>query len=331
MATGIEVPYNDDLKPLEKALASVCRPGDFFVQGSLEVPMPRIVVGTAGVLSFPVPSGQVEAIIAQCERAPYGRGRETILDTTVRNVWQLAPSRLDIGGKSWPDTFERILSVCAEGLGCTSASVSAEIYKLLVYDEGAFFKAHRDTEKTEGMFGTLLIVLPSPHTGGELVVRHAGREAIVDLSGDEVAELKFAAFYADCEHEVLPVTRGNRVCLVYNLLQGPPRDAKNPPPLAAPVYDAETADAAMLLAKAFAGAGGPTKIAWLLEHQYSPAALSFAALKGADRARAKVLQKAAVRADCAMHLGIVHIEESGPAEYRDYGPRGPRGWRAQSL
>jgi 2OG-Fe(II) oxygenase superfamily len=327
MAAGIEVPYNDDLKPLERALAGVRRPGDFFVHGSLEAPMPRIVVRDAGVLSFPVPSGQVEAIIAQCERAPYGRGRETILDTTVRKVWQLAPSRLDIGGKSWRDTFERILSICAEGLGCASANVSAEIYKLLVYDEGAFFKAHRDTEKTEGMFGTLLIVLPSTHTGGELVVRHAGREATIDLSGDEVAELKFAAFYSDCEHEVLPVTRGNRVCLVYNLLQRRPQDANNQLPLIAPAYDAETADAAKLLEKAFAGAGAPTKIVWLLEHQYSSAALSFAALKGADKARAKALQKAAVRADCIMHLGIVHIEESGPAEYRDYGPHGPRGWR----
>ena len=168
-------PCREDGKPLEKALASVCRPGDFFVQGSLEAPMPRIVVRAAGVLSFPAseqpvstnarllrppqlrrslvrqaPSGQVEAIIAQCERAPYGRGRETILDTTVRNVWQLAPSSFDIGGKSWPDTFEQILSVCAEGLGCTGANVSAEIYKLLVYDEGAFFKAHRDTGENRG-------------------------------------------------------------------------------------------------------------------------------------------------------------------------------------
>jgi hypothetical protein len=326
MATGIDVPYNDNLKPLEQALAGVRRPGDFEVHGSLDAPMPRIVVRDAGVLSFPVPSGQVKAIIAQCERAPYGRGRETILDTTVRNVWQLAPSRLDIRGKSWPETFERILSICAEGLGCTGANVSAEIYKLLVYDEGAFFKAHRDTEKTEGMFGTLLIVLPSPHTGGELVVRHADREVTIDLSGDEVAEIKFAAFYADCEHEVLPVTRGNRVCLVYNLLQRPPRDVKNPPPLMAPIYDAETADAAKLLARAFAGADAPTKIVWLLEHQYSPAALSFAALKSADRARAKVLQKAVARADCASHLGIVHIEESGPAEYSDYTSRVPRGW-----
>src|SRR5262249_47242503 len=141
------------------------------------------------------------------------------------------------------------------------------------------------------------------------------------------AELKFAAFYSDCEHEVLPITRGNRVCLVYNLVQRPPRDGKNQPPLVAPLYDAETANAAELLAKTFAGASAPTKIAWLLEHQYSPAGLSFAALKGADKALAKVLQKAAARADCATHLGIVHIQESGPAEYRGYGPRGPRGWR----
>jgi len=88
MTIGIEVPYNDDLEPLQRALAGVRRPGDFFVQGSFEAPMPRIVVRGAGVLSFPVPSVQAEAVIAQGERAPYGRGRETVLDTSVRKVWQ---------------------------------------------------------------------------------------------------------------------------------------------------------------------------------------------------------------------------------------------------
>lgn len=324
MTIGIEVPYNDDLEPLQRALAGVRRPGDFFVQGSFEAPMPRVVVRGAGILSFPVPSVQVEAVIAQGERAPYGRGRETVLDTSVRKVWQLAPSQIDIGGKSWPDSFERILSTVTEGLGCADANVSAELYKLLVYDEGDFFKAHRDSEKTEGMFGTLLIVLPSPHAGGELVLRHGGHEATVDLSGDDVAELRFAAFYADCEHEVLPVTRGRRVCLVYNLLQRPPGKDKKPPPLVAPAYDTETAEAADLLGKAFASAGAPTKIAWLLEHQYSPAGLSFSALKGADKALAKVFQQAAASAGCAIHLGIVHIEECGPAEYAFHKPRGRR-------
>ena len=49
------------------------------------------------------------------------------------------------------------------------------------------------------MFGTLVVVLPTAHVGGELVIRHTGREVAVDLSRAEVSEVSFAAFYADCE------------------------------------------------------------------------------------------------------------------------------------
>jgi len=56
------------------------------------------------------------------------------------------------------------------------------------------------------------------------------------------------------------------------------------------------------------------KLAWLLEHQYSAAGLSCAALKGQDAARVQVLSQAAERAGCAAHLGIVRIGETGPAE-----------------
>ena len=58
----------------------------------------------------------------------------------------------------------------------------------------------------------------------------------------------------------------------------------------------------------------PAKLAWLLEHHYSPAELSFATLKNADLALARVLREAATAADCAAHLGIVHIAEYGLAQ-----------------
>ncbi len=309
---GISVPYNHELKPLEELLAAVRRPGDFFARGAVEVPMPRVEVDGVGVLSFPVPEPQIGQLIQQAVRAPYGRGEETILDESVRKVWQLPPDKVSLGGKSWENSFQQILARVANGLGCAEAGVSAELYKFLVYDTGAFFKAHRDTEKTGGMFGTLVVVLPSSHRGGELLIRHAGREATVDLAHAEFSEISFAAFYADCEHEVRPVSEGNRVCLVYNLIQS--RDGKKSQPLTAPLYDAETSAAAKLLGEAFAAPGAPAKLAWLLEHQYSPAELSFATLKSADAARAKVILAAAERAGCAAHLGIVHIEENGPAQ-----------------
>ena len=51
------------------------------------------------------------------------------------------------------------------------------------------------------------------------MVRHNGREVKFDWSGDS-DEIQWAAFYSDCEHEVLPVTSGHRVTLTYNLYFG---------------------------------------------------------------------------------------------------------------
>ncbi len=315
--TSVQFEYNQNLKPLEDLLSGVERAGSFVTAGSLEPALPRIDVEGVGILSFPVPEQQVSNLIEKAERAPYGRGEETILDTTIRKVWQVSPDKVHIGGKSWADTFSGILKRVTDGLACSDASVEAELYKLLIYDEGGFFLPHRDTEKTGGMFGTLVISLPCPHSGGELIARHAGREESVDLSTGEVSELKYVAFYADCEHEVKPITSGNRICLVYNLVHRGKSEAPNTPD-----YGRESERATELIQNTFRGSARPAKIAWLLDHQYSPAGLSFAGLKGKDAARAGVLVQAARAANCAVHLGIVHIEEYGPAEPAYYGGYG---------
>ena len=61
-----------------------------------------------------------------------------------------------------------------------------------------------------------MVCLPSLHKGGELAVRHDGREIKFDWSNDSTS-VQWAAFYSDCEHEVLQVTEGYRVTLTYNL------------------------------------------------------------------------------------------------------------------
>ena len=58
----IAIEYNQDLKPLEVVLSAVKQPGDFFVCGAMELPMPRIEVEGVGTLSFPVPDAQIAAI-----------------------------------------------------------------------------------------------------------------------------------------------------------------------------------------------------------------------------------------------------------------------------
>lgn len=103
-------------------------------------------------------------------------------------------------------------------LGVT-VSVEAQLYKLLLYEQGSFFKMHRDSEKTDGMFGTLVIILPSHYAGGELVVKHLQDTKECDQSHGAQFTTQYAAFYADCQHELKEVTNGRRLCLVYNLVK----------------------------------------------------------------------------------------------------------------
>jgi hypothetical protein len=241
----IEIEYNQELRPLEGVLSGVKRPGDFFVSGAIETPMPRVEIEGAGTLSFPVPDAQIAAIVRRAERAPYGKGEHTIVDTSIREVWQIAPGDVKIGGRSWAANFDNILSKVKADLGCDDAIVTAELYKLLVYDRGGFFLAHRDTEKTDRMFGILVVTLPSMYRGGALRIRHAGREVTVDTNAADPSELSYVAFYADCEHEALPVREGNRVCLIYNLIQKHSKGRHRI--LKAPEYESRIIEAAAIL------------------------------------------------------------------------------------
>ena len=96
-----------------------------------------------------------------------------------------------------------------------------------VYRTGDFFKAHADTPHLserdgERAFASLVILLPTPFEGGGLVVRHGGHEAALAGApvpapglnapvpvGGSVA-LRWAAFYSDCEHEVIGAERCGR-------------------------------------------------------------------------------------------------------------------------
>jgi predicted 2-oxoglutarate/Fe(II)-dependent dioxygenase YbiX len=301
---------------LAELLSTVRRPGDFFASGHLELLAPRLTVDGVGQIALPLLPVQAEHLIAAAERAPYGRGAATIVDTSVRRTWQIAPDRIRLDGKHWQATLDRAVTLAATGLG-VDEPVSAELYKLLIYDKGSFFVSHRDTEKEPGMFATLVLALPSLSSGGELVVRHKEREARLDLANDDPSEMTFAAFYADCVHEVLPITEGCRATLVYNLIRKG-KDKGKGGTLRPPSYDAETVRAAALLgewgkSKTSADDGVPEKVVYPLEHAYSLAELDFASLKGADAAVAALLASAAPQAECDLHLALVSIEESGSA------------------
>ena len=309
---------------LADILETVDRPGDFYAHGTHAFFLPRIEVDGVGPISLPLLPAQAEQLIAVAEQAPYGRGAETLVDTAVRRTWQIAADRIRLCGRQWEHDLGEIVRRTAVGLGVLEP-VNAELYKMLVYDAGSFFVSHRDTEKAAGMFATLVVVLPSIFTGGELCIRHREREVCLDLTAQDPSELAFAGFYADCLHEVRPVTAGCRLVLIYNLIR--PGDSELPQP---PAYDTQVDRVAELLGRwaAQRSTGGdaacPQKLIWPLEHAYTLAEMRFSTLKLADAAVGSVLLAAAQRASCQVLLAFLTLAENGAAEYA-YSPRSGRG------
>ena len=310
---NVEVAYHPSQSELEGLLRSIDRPGEYCSHGRLFVPVPRLEVAGAGLISFPVPAAQAQALIAAAERAPYGRGADTVLDRSVRDCWQVDAANVDVGGGAWSDTLAQIVGRAAEGLGCPRERTEARLYKVLVYEPGGFFSAHRDSEKATGMVATLVISLPVAGTGGDLVVRHRDREAVIDLRTEDPSELAFAAFYADCVSRDSPGRHR------------PPHRPGVPAPAARRRRRRDGAGARLRR-----GCGAhrrpPETVGPHHAHRRQgrlaagsrlqrSEGLSFAALKNTDAAVARALTAAAQAADCAMYAAILHVEESCAAEY----------------
>lgn len=308
-----QIEYNTEQADIERLLQSCDRPGHYCVHSKLVSTMPRLDVKGVGTVALPVQIAQVRSLIAVAERAPYGRGPETVLDTSVRDCWQIDSSAFQLGGQGWGGSYGKILKSVAEGLGCPLEQLEARPYKLLVYEPGGFFTAHRDTEKAVGMVGTLVVSLPTEGVGGELVVRHNDRETVIDLCVSDPSVLAYAAFYADCTHETRPLREGHRVALVFNLIlrgSGAARLGR------APDFDSQAESISTVLRTWASQARSGAKTVWLLDHHYSTAGLSFAALKGTDAAEARTLAAAAERAGCLIHAAVLHITEFSHGELR---------------
>ncbi|KAI0044161.1 hypothetical protein FA95DRAFT_1608779 [Auriscalpium vulgare] len=164
---------------------------------------------------------KLEALSQSCDRASFGVDNKTVEDENYRKA-----GKLDSNYFSTPFVPERsklvevIRSNLLEGSDALRP-LELELYKLNVYDEGSFFKPHKDTPRSGNMFASLVVVFPTSHEGGALVLRHGHEERTFDsakaLKDAEESSVAYITFFSDVEHEVLPVTKGYRITLTYNI------------------------------------------------------------------------------------------------------------------
>ena len=276
--------------------------------------LPHVTVDGVGRLGFPMMDLVVQQLIANSEKAPYGKLDQTLMDTNVRDAWQIDANKITIGGgDTWKTYFHQLVRQQCFHLGISyerfdNLGIQANLYKLLIYEKDGHFLTHRDTEKEPHMFGTLLIQLPTSDgfQGGELTVSHRGDTKRFNLSVDSDNEFHAVSFYADCEHELHPITAGNRVCLVYNLLAtSPEKDTSTT--ILSPDVSITTENTLRLICADWSDGDLEkiTKIGYQLEHEYTHQSIGYSTLKGRDEIVVAALRNA--RTDQGRRLFRVSI------------------------
>ena len=121
--------------------------GLFATSGTIsEAPNPGLTISNIGSVGLPLSADDAVKISKACHQAPFGRGERTYVDTSVRKTWELSPDQFHLRNPKWNTLLDTILGRIQTEVGIVASkgSVKAELYKLLLYEKGAFFQKHRE-------------------------------------------------------------------------------------------------------------------------------------------------------------------------------------------
>lgn len=317
---------DETLRVIGELMGSVPSAGLFAARRTGSAENLALEVAGVGPIGLPVTPTQARRLCEVARPARYGLREHTLLDANVRDTWEVPRDRVTVDERRWRETLLPVLNTLRSELGLApDCELSAELHSMLVYEPGQFFRRHQDSEKADGMIGTLVVTLPSAFTGGELVIEQQGTK-VTDRGSPE--ELSFVAFYGDCEHEVLPVTDGFRVTLTYNLVA----KGRTGPDAAAFAAHRSVAVLAEQLRAHFntpvewlkgrvhgqPAKRPPRQLVYLLDHQYTQHGFGWDQLKGGDAVRAGTMLAAAGIAGYETSLALAEVEDSYEEDYTSW-------------
>ncbi|TMQ10252.1 MAG: 2OG-Fe(II) oxygenase [Deltaproteobacteria bacterium] len=311
------------IRRIQQLLASAGTPGTFATRHTAGIDDIYFDVVDVGAVQLPLSHRTAQKL---CDV-------KTLLDPRVRDTWEIGKRQIKLDTRHWQRTLDPKLDLIARDLGLPDGvKLRAELHNLLVYGPGQFFAPHQDSEKADGMIGSLVVLLPSDSKGGALAIEHHDEKVSYRGSPNQ---LVLVAFYADCRHEVRPVASGYRAALTFNLFldvaerrsertTAPPVDAlfdlvrdyfATQRPARGPLWPSSPA---------------PERLVYLLDHEYTQKGLAWRALKNGDAVRASLLREVADRLDCEVVLALADVHETWSCE-DDWGDDGRRrrGWYAR--
>lgn len=169
------------------------------------------------------------------------------------------------------------------------------------------------------MFATLVVVLPSEFTGGEIHVSHDGESKVFDSAKDSAFETTILTWYTDVTHEVKEITSGYRLALSYTLIDT--SSGINAPQL--PSSDSCLQHLREIFSKwsrdEYPSSKANEAVAYGFTHLYSNVSLRRGIIKGEDQHIASFLKQAGDSEGVLVLMGWLNICVEGST--------GDHGWQ----
>lgn len=308
----------------------------FFHEGQIKLTDIDIREGNIGHIKLPLNEESINKLLDIASLAKYGLREETLLNETVRSTYEISSDKIQV--KISQAALDCILNKIRASLGLSKNNVvTPHLHNMLIYKEGQFFDKHQDSEKLENMIASLVIILPSPHIGGNLVITHGKKSHSFSSENinSNVDIAKIIAFYPDCTHEVEKVKQGYRIALTYNLVLDTSHDEdddrKNTSPkLKEAIKEYFDKDKNLdpyldLNVNLQENVNlnheiRPRVLAYFLDHEYSEHSLRWNMLKGADRTNAILIRNSAEEIGCSTYLALAEIQMTWATVGSDHKP-----------
>lgn len=107
---------------------------------------PCISISKLGIIGLPLSERDASLILSASHQAPYGKGSETIVNTAVRQTWELNADQFELRNPQWNMALKEIIDRVAADLDVPNGAtgIKAIPYKMLLYEKGSMFKEHRE-------------------------------------------------------------------------------------------------------------------------------------------------------------------------------------------
>ncbi|KID92383.1 2OG-Fe(II) oxygenase superfamily protein [Metarhizium guizhouense ARSEF 977] len=202
---------------LSEDLANVPLPRSFQSINQLPGQIPGgLFVDGVGDIAMPLNETQARQMIEKAHPLPPGESSYRNTDVPIRGNWVLDANKFFLHHPDWPSFLQPLCDQASRNLGINTR-VTAKPFQMHIYEAGNVPSITEHSplkDERPGMFGLMLLCLPSGHEGGEITMRYPDMDKMW-LRTSECHS--FACFYPQSLCEVAKVYSGFLWLLVFDI------------------------------------------------------------------------------------------------------------------